>query len=312
MTLERLAAEFPDLTALISQAQDQLSRHGNAGEWQSALDALPAIDVTGIDLGNTVTLTGNIDPKQQAQLHQSLRALYPWRKGPFDLFGIFIDTEWRSDWKWQRLAPHLGDLSGSSVLDVGCGNGYFGWRLLAAGATRVLGVDPTVVFYYQHQAVSGYLRAFRSDLNNWLLPLPFEALPHTPFDLVLSMGVIYHRRDPEEHLRRLFEFTRPDGRLVLESLVVESSGGLIPAGRYARMRNLSIIPSVALLQQWLHKAGFTEIEVVDVTPTRIDEQRSTDWMTFESLAAALDPTDPTLTVEGHPAPVRAMLVARRP
>jgi len=49
---------------------------------------------------------------------------------------------------------------------------------------------------------------------------------------------------------------------------------------------------------------------VDVTST--DEQRSTAWMPYQSLADALDPDDPTLTIEGQPRPRRAVLLARKP
>ena len=42
---------------------------------------------------------------------------------------------------------------------------------------------------------------------------------------------------------------------------------------------------------------------------RVDEQRSTEWMRFDSLASALDPNDSGRTVEGWPAPERALLLA---
>ena len=74
--------------------------------------------------------------RRATTLHRHLHALQPWRKGPFSLFGVQIDTEWRSDWKWNRVAPHLSPLAGRRVLDVGCGNGYYGWRMCAAGAAR--------------------------------------------------------------------------------------------------------------------------------------------------------------------------------
>ncbi|MBR9800034.1 MAG: DUF1698 domain-containing protein, partial [Gammaproteobacteria bacterium] len=41
------------------------------------------------------------------------------------------------------------------------------------------------------------------------------------------------------------------------------------------------------------------------------EQRATDWMTYHSLSDFLDPADPSLTREGHPAPRRAVLIATR-
>jgi tRNA (mo5U34)-methyltransferase len=52
--------------------------------------------------------------------------------------------------------------------------------------------------------------------------------------------------------------------------------------------------------------------MVDISTTSIEEQRSTEWMKFESLKDFLDPEDPSKTVEGHPAPIRAVFVAEAP
>ena len=311
--LEPLRAAFPHWQNLPGQASDGLApdAHGDMPRWRAALARLPNLSVRHRSLGDMVTVDGPATPEQRTALKDALLALHPWRKGPFSLFGVDIDTEWRSDWKWQRVRPHLAPLAGRRVLDVGCGNGYFGWRMLEAGADLVLGIDPTLVFCLQHQAVNRYMA---SD-QNWVLPLRFEALPEPDqvggFDTVFSMGVIYHRRDPEAHARALFQHTRPGGQVVLESLLIENGGPLLPSGRYARMRNVPVIPDANRMLDWLSAAGFLEPQIVDVTPTSVDEQRSTAWMTFESLAEALDPENPDLTVEGHPRPVRAIAVARK-
>jgi tRNA (mo5U34)-methyltransferase len=52
--------------------------------------------------------------------------------------------------------------------------------------------------------------------------------------------------------------------------------------------------------------------MVDISTTSIEEQRSTDWMTFESLEDFLDPNDHSKTIEGHPAPTRAVFLAEAP
>jgi len=72
------------------------------------------------------------------------------------------------------------------------------------------------------------------------------------------------------------------------------------------------VPSVPRLQRWLRQAGLPAGRVLDVTPTSETEQRSTEWMTFESLRECLDPEDPRKTVEGHPAPLRACLLVDVP
>ncbi len=313
MNFSPLFATLPDWAPLAAEIDNRLSvsNHGDFDKWQTALSTLPDVIVERVDIGATVAVVaadGTIAPDDIEALREALMALHPWRKGPFDLFGVKIDSEWRSDWKWQRAAPHLTNLRGAQVLDVGCGNGYFGWRALAAGASLVAGVDPTLVFFFQHQAINRYIESSR----NWLLPLTFEELPQIEFDTVLSMGVIYHRRDPLAHTKRLFGFTRPGGEVLLESLVVADPNGMAPGGRYARMRNLWLIPSTQLLCRWLEDAGFVDVASVDATTTTLEEQRRTQWMKFESLAEALDPADITRTVEGHPAPVRAIVVGRRP
>ena len=285
--------------------------HGDLGRWQAALDALPAMLPSQIDLVNSFTLDNDCDAATRQQVRDALFGLSPWRKGPFNLFGVHVDTEWRSDWKWERVAPHL-DLRGKRVLDVGCGNGYYQWRMLGAGAESVIGIDPNWLFFCQFQAMQRYL----PQLPAWHLPLALEELPEKleGFDTVFSMGVLYHRRSPIDHLLALKDCLKKGGELVLETLVVagDAQQVLVPEDRYAQMRNVWFLPSVSALELWLRRAGFEEVRCVDVSVTSLAEQRSTDWMRYQSLGDFLDPQDPSRTAEGLPAPTRAVLVARKP
>lgn len=244
-------------------------------------------------------------------LRETLMELHPWRKGPLQLGGVTIETEWRSDWKWLRVAPHI-DLTGHRVLDIGSGNGYFGLRMLGAGARLVIGIDPMLVYVMQWLAC----RHFTGDIPNYVLPLGIEDLPDAPMELdtVFSMGVLYHRKSPAHHLERIHSLLCDGGAFVLETLVLPQSREhdlLVPGGRYARMRNVWAIPGTGRLLDWVLSAGFRKAEVVDVTPTTVQEQRSTEWMRFESLEQALDPQQADRTVEGQPAPVRAVVIARK-
>jgi tRNA (mo5U34)-methyltransferase len=282
--------------------------HGDLPRWRAALRGLPGVRASAL-LDLAAPALGGAAPDAES-LQAALMALHPWRKGPLCLGGVLIDSEWRSDWKWARVAAHV-DLDGHRVLDVGCGNGYYGLRMLGAGAALVVGVDPTVLFVMQWLAC----RHFSGDLANYVLPLGLEALPPGPaaFDTVLSMGVLYHRREPLQHLRQLRSLLRPGGTLVLETLVLPPDRPddlLQPSGRYARMRNVWAVPGTARVARWLEQAGFRHGRLLDVTPTSVAEQRSTPWMRFESLQQALDPEDRARTVEGHPAPVRAILLAQ--
>ena len=285
--------------------------HGDFPKWQRALQSLPSLSVDSSDLLSQVRVGTSVplDAATLQGLRETLMQLHPWRKGPFELFGLAIDTEWRSDWKWDRVLPHISSLQGRRVLDVGCGNGYHCWRMAGAGAELVVGVEPMLLYVLQYWA----LRHFLPAPPVWVLPATLEQMPDTMpgFDTVFSMGVLYHRRSPFEHLDLLKKKLRNGGELVLETLVIEGEEGmtLVPPDRYCRMNNVWFLPSCATLRGWLQRAGFRDVRLVDVTPTTTGEQRRTAWMTFDSLEQALDPADPSRTVEGLPAPLRATFVA---
>ena len=285
--------------------------HGDLARWFAAVEALPELEVSHFEQQHSVSVHGTYDETSQTQLKSALQGLIPWRKGPFELFDLTIETEWRSDWKWHRLAPHL-DLTDKRILDVGCGNGYYMWRMLGAGARCVLGIDPNWLFLNQFLALKNYQRT----APIWHLPLALEELPAKleGFDAVFSMGVLYHRRSPIEHLLELKDCLKPGGELVLETLVIEgdSQQVLVPEDRYAQMRNVWFLPSVEALKLWLRRAGFSDIRCVDVSKTSVHEQRSTEWMRYQSLPDFLDPHDSCRTIEGYPAPTRAVLLAQKP
>lgn len=282
------------------------ANHGSLPGWLDALDSMPALTAEATSFADTVTLTGAITDLERQRLRAGLERLIPWRKGPFALFGVFVDSEWRSNRKWRRLVDAI-DFRGKRVLDIGCGNGYYGWRMLGAGAKSVVGVDPTLLFVVQHLAVARYLPAHRA--ANVVLPLAGETvIVDEPYDVVSSMGVIYHRRDPQAHVADLARCVEAGGVLILETLVAPET--IYPEKRYANMRNIGCIPSLTDVEGWLAD-DFVDVTLVDSTVTTTDEQRPTPWMPFHSLENALDPSDPTRTVEGYPAPERAVIIARR-
>jgi tRNA (mo5U34)-methyltransferase len=303
-----------------SQLAERLQHkpHGDMPQWQSALARIPALPASALSLDSGLIQVGakpDSSAQQREQLTEALQCLHPWRKGPFLLHGTFVDTEWRSDWKWDRLAPHIASLNGRKVLDVGCGNGYHCWRMAGAGAELAIGIDPTQLYLMQFLAVQRLVQAAPSAPAGRVMHLPL-GIEHLPpglgaFDTVFSMGVLYHRRSPLDHLVELRDALRRGGELVLETLVIDGDAQqvLMPRGRYAKMRNVWFIPSVAMLELWMQRCGFRHVRCVDVTSTTVEEQRSTEWMRFESLADFLDPADSTRTVEGYPAPRRAIVLA---
>ena len=287
-------------------------RYGDLQRWRAALESLPDLPAGQVHLDQSaVGVSGSpLSRQQAAALEDALRGLHPWRKGPFRLFDIEIDTEWRSDWKWDRVQHHLDTLTGKRVLDIGCGSGYHAWRMLGAGASEVIGIEPTPLFVLQFWALQRYIQAHGISV----LPLGIEHIPPQlrAFDTVFSMGLLYHRRSPFDHLVQLRDCLTDTGELVLETLVVEGDENtvFVPPGRYARMGNVWCIPSPEALSKWLKKVGFKEVSIVDITVTTVDEQRQTSWMQFHSLSHFLDPNDPSKTIEGHPAPMRAILIAK--
>ena len=290
--------------------QWEKTAHADYAKWAKTIDFLPEIKAK-INLKNRVEAVADT-PLTSGEIQRiiyHLKQLMPWRKGPYHLHGIHIDTEWRSDFKWERVLPHLASLRDRTVLDVGCGSGYHMWRMVGEGAKTVVGIDPTELFLCQFEAVRKLLG---NDRRANLIPLGIEQMqPLGAFDTVFSMGVLYHRKSPLDHLSQLKAQLVKGGELVLETLVID--GGinevLVPAGRYAKMKNVYFIPSVPALTNWLKKIGFKNVRCVDQAPTTVEEQRRTDWLENESLADFLNPDDRTQTIEGLPAPQRAVILA---
>ena len=292
-------------------------RFGDLQGWVEILRALPRVIPQHIELNTAAPIIGTANEQDDAirsEIEQGLWALSPWRKGPFSVFGTHIDSEWKSEQKWSRLAPHL-NLQDQLVLDVGCGNGYYALRMLGIGARRVIGIDPSPRFVVQFAALRHFLDPAITSAAD-VLPLKSEDLPANlaAFDTTFSMGVLYHRREPVQHLRELWATLRPGGTLILETMILEddANGLLIPQQRYAQMRNVWAIPGLNVLLNWIQEAGFTNASILDMTRTTHEEQRRTAWMTYHSLTDFLDPDDPNKTIEGYPAPTRSIIRAQKP
>lgn len=286
--------DWPATLEPLLRARMSAQSHGDFARWRDVVTSLPGVTA------------------DDARLRERLLELSPWRKGPFRVGNVDIDAEWRSDLKWARVVGALRPLEGNTVLDVGSGNGYYARRMRQAGAGTVIGIDPTLLYVLQFLAVN----SIEKDPSTFVLPLRLDELPDArhSFDTTFSMGVLYHQRSPIEHLRQLRATLRPRGQLLLETLYLpgEESYARTPARRYARMKNVWLLPTIAELTTWLHRTGYREIEIVDRSVTTTDEQRTTAWMPFESLAEALDADDPSKTVEGWPAPHRVVVSAINP
>ena len=271
-----------------------------------------AEDIT-VTFGETVSIgkREEISDESYEVLGELVKHLIPWRKGPFSLFGIEIDAEWRSEMKWDRIAPHLDDIEGKRIADVGANNGYYLLRLLNQKPRLLFGADPGVRAYFQFDLMYRLLQ--RRELAFELLGIEHMHLFPELFDIVLCMGVVYHRKDPYTGLWDLKESMAWDGQLLLESIAIPGDGPycLCPPGRYGKMRNVWYVPTVDCHVAWLEKVGFKDVELVSKELLTVQEQRQTEYAPYESLADFLDPNDPEKTIEGHPTPYRVAFTARK-
>ncbi|MBL4903013.1 tRNA 5-methoxyuridine(34)/uridine 5-oxyacetic acid(34) synthase CmoB [Desulfocapsa sp. AH-315-G09] len=282
--------------------------------YRTPCEILQKFPATTVDCsGDAVTIgkPNEVSHTEQKQIDSALRDFIPWRKGPFSVFGTDIDTEWQSQRKWQRLLPKLPDLKGKVVADIGCSNGYYMFRMLPYKPELVIGFEPSVQHYYCFKGLNGMARQEKLHIDL----LGVEHLPLFPecFDVLFLMGIIYHRSSPVDTLRDVFASLASGGTLVLESQAIPGASptALFPEKTYAKVPGTYFVPTGKCLQNWLSRAGFSDIELFCQHPMSSTEQRRTDWMQFESYSDFLDPKDSTKTVEGYPAPDRVFIIARK-
>lgn len=294
----------------------QPDNNGNLSRWlPPLLDILEYPQSSQFELNRAAILAKTPESTSCAKLPELLKQFSPWRKGPFEIEDVYIDTEWHSDWKWNRVLPHIQALKNRTVLDIGCGSGYHLWRMLGEGADLAVGVDPSLLFMTQFLVLKHFIG---ESVPGYFLPLTLEQLPVPPkgggFDTVFSMGVLYHRRSPIDHLMDLKRHLKPGGELILETLVVPEDYAqiLVPDERYAQMNNVWFLPNVTELAHWMKRCGYQNVRCVDLDQTSPQEQRATEWMNWKSLADFLDPNDASKTIEGYPAPLRAVMIADVP
>ncbi len=255
--------------------------------------------------------SAEISKDDKQYLTDNLRTFMPWRKGPFSVFGVDIDAEWRSNKKWQRVVPELPDLQDKVVADIGCNNGYYMFRMAPYKPKFVLGFEPSVQHYYCFKALNGMAGVKELDID--LLGVEHLPLFDSCFDVIFLMGIIYHRPSPIDTLKETLSALRPGGELMLESQAIpgDSPVALFPEKTYAKVPGTYFVPTANCLVNWLKKAGFHNIKLFHNHPMHRTEQRKTDWMIFESFLDYLDPEDPSRTIEGYPAPYRVYVKATK-
>ena len=240
---------------------------------------------------------------KEPQIEKIAKILKPWRKGPFKINDLFIDSEWRSFIKWNIIKPHL-NLENKDVLDVGCNNGYYMFRMLEMNPKSITGFDPSALFNLQFEFINKFIK---SKIEYKLLGVEHIPLYNKKFDTIFCMGVLYHRPDPITMLKELKQGLNPNSEVILDTLIIEGEEEIaLSPIRYQKMKNVYFIPTLKTLYNWIEKAKFKEIEFLGKKYTKTDEQRKTEWIDGESLNNFLN-KDETKTIEGHPPPLRVYL-----
>ena len=240
--------------------------------WKKIISNLPLINTTKVDLVDGITVQGKWDSKDKQRTEEDLMQLVPWRKGPFTIQDIFIDAEWQSNMKWERVLDLNIELKGKNILDVGSGNGYYGFRMLGKGAEFVICLEPNVSHLTQFLALNHFINSNRIRM----VPLRIEEISFFDkcFDLVFSMGVLYHQRNPENHLNILTSHLNEGGQIILETLIAPDEYGqaLIPKSSYANMSNVWFIHTRKGLEDLINKSGLKILKMGSSVKTMPEEQ----------------------------------------
>ena len=277
------------------------------------IDQMPNYQFKNNDFSSDAVRFGeaqDLSDEQRAALKEQLMELIPWRKGPFEIAGIELDAEWRSERKWDKVLPHLPDWKGQRICDIGSNSGYYMYRLLEGNPEFVLGMDPTLKFYLQFKA----LQKLTADNCLHYEAFGMENLVHYPkfFDTMLCMGILYHHPDPVGMLRVMNQAMKPGGTLIVESQAIPGKDhvALFPDETYAMVKGTYFVPTGNCLINWMKKAKFTDIQLFASHPMTHEDQRQTEWMPFRSYKDFVN-AENTLTAEGYPAPYRVYISAKK-
>lgn len=280
----------------------------NIVPYQEAIASLPEYTNVQVTLGDSVDIQiEDLSAEKAAQIKETALLMKPWRKGPFRLNDLFIDSEWQSQIKYNLLEPHF-DLTDKIVGDIGCNNGYYLFRMLSQKPKKLIGFDPSAIYYSQFQFIDHFIK---SDIVYELLGVEHVEFYEHKFDTLFCLGVLYHRSDPVAMLKSLFKGLNKGGELILDTFMIDGEDEmcLTPKDRYSKIPNIYFVPTVPSLINWCHRAGFENIKVLETVVTDANEQRKTEWIDGQSLEDFLDPNDQTKTVEGYPAPKRVYIKA---
>ena len=275
----------------------------NIKSLRQSLAILPKIKNVHFSLGDIIKIdSSQLNLKQKEEIKTLAWELRPWRKGPFELFGTFIDSEWQSQIKYNLISPYF-DLKDRCVADIGCNNGYYLFRMLEQNPKKLVGFDPSIHYKTQFDFINHFLQ---TDIEFELLGIEHLPFYENKFDVIFCLGVLYHRSDPIASLKALKNGLNSDGYVILDTFMLDGDEpfALTPQDRYSKIPNIYFIPTIKALENWAKRAKFSNFEVLEIKKTNLNEQRKTQWIQGESLENFLNPENENLTIEGYPAPKR--------
>jgi len=277
--------------------------------WE-AIKRLPKVDDIEIKIGDTIeVISHSLSKEDEKYIYDTAKLIQPWRKGPFKISTTFIDSEWRSYIKYNLLKPYF-DIKDKIVGDIGCNNGYYLFRMMAENPKKLVGFDPFSIPYCQFKFLDHFIQ---SGIKYELLGVEHVEFYEHKFDVLFCLGVLYHRADPIGSLKSLYKGLNFGGELILDTFIIDGEDEicLTPKTRYSKIPNIYFIPTINALKNWCYRAGFTEVEVLEISKTKLEEQRKTEWIDTESLNDFLDKEDKNKTIEGYPAPKRVYIKAKK-
>lgn len=298
---------------ILKEKKEKCRTWKNVEPWYNAICETNKIEIKNIEIKDndwfTVGKKEDLSEREHQIILNTAKKLIPWRKGPFELFGLRIDSEWQSNIKYNLLRPHF-NLKDKIVADIGCNNGYYMFRMLEDNPKKLIGFDPSPLTLHQFEFINHFVK---SKIVYEMLGVEHLEYYNHKFDFIFMLGVLYHRADPVGTLKSLAKGLNSKGEIIIDTFMIdgEEEVCLTPNKRYSKIPNIYFIPSIPALNNWLSRAGFENMEVLTVTKTTSEEQRKTDWSFDQSLEDFLDPNDSSKTVEGYPAPKRVYIKARK-
>lgn len=159
------------------------------------------------------------DEFNQEIIRERIEGLGPWfqnldlrgiKTAPGHFLGDYPSVKWK---RFEHAVPQ--DLSGLSVLEIGCNAGFYSMEMKKRGAKSVLGIDTDEAYLNQARFASSVLGF---DIEFERMSVYDVARLGRKFDIVMFMGVLYHLRYPLLALDLIYEHAAAD-LLIFQSML---------------------------------------------------------------------------------------------